>query len=663
MAAALIHRGPDEEGFFAEGPVALGHRRLSILDLAGGIQPMSREQCTLVFNGQAYEHPSLRRELEARGHHFTTRSDTEVVLRAYLEWGESFVEHVHGMFALAIWDNRSRKLILARDRMGKKPLYYVLGNGSTFERSLPSDRAVLNVDRVIFGSELKSLLARGDIPRELDHQAFLQYLAAEYVPAPLSILDRVRKLPAAHVAVLDAKGFRIRRYWEIPSPAPRAGRSDPSTQNHQGTDDASKELLRLLDQSVARRLVADVPVGVFLSGGVDSTTIAALAVRHQQPLDTFNIAFSEVSFDESAFAQLAAERLGTTHHVERLAGNACLDELPRAVEQLDEPFADPSILPTLLLSRFARKRVKVALAGDGGDELFAGYDTFLAHRPAQVLALLPPAVRTFLARAVDRLPPADTNMSLDFRLKQFFKGLSAPPTVRHQAWIGSFVPQELEQVVHPELRPLAKNEIVYREVLQEVERSEQAGVASGSVDEALRFYFERYLTDDILVKADRASMAASLELRAPFLDTHVVEFAAKLPWREKLGLSQTKVLLKRALRGLVPEEILSRPKKGFGIPVAAWIRGPLRSLFEDLFSPGSLRQANVFDVAATRLLLDRHLRNEADLRKPLWTVALFLLWQRRWTDRSQRTTLVRAEPERTGASSSRMGAFSSSAIK
>jgi asparagine synthase (glutamine-hydrolysing) len=624
MTRALVHRGPDAEGFFTEGPAAFGHRRLSILDLAGGVQPMIREHCAIVFNGQAYEHLELRRELEKRGHPFTTRSDTEVVLRAYLEWGESFVERVHGMFAIALWDGRERKLVLARDRMGKKPLYYALGSASGW--AVAAGNGSVSAGRIAFASELKALLARGDVPRELDREAILQYLAAEYVPAPVSIFAHVRKLPAGHLAILDEQGFRARRYWELPSPSSRDARAKPSGE----LDDAAKHLLQLLDTAVARRLVADVPVGVFLSGGIDSSTITALAVRHQKALKTFCIGFAEASFDESKYAQLVAEQLGTDHHTERLSGDACLDELPRAMDQLDEPFADPSILPTLLLSRFARKTVKVALAGDGGDELFAGYDTFLAHRPAQWVSHLPPGLTTVVGEMVERLPTAETNMSLDFRLKQFFRGLSMKPALRHQAWIGSFVPEELQGILNAELRPLATAEVVYREVLEEVQRGTRLGIAPGSVDEALRFYFDRYLVDDILVKADRASMAASLEVRAPFLDTHVVEFAARLPWQEKLSLAQTKVLLKRALRGLVPEEILARPKKGFGIPVAAWIRGPLRFLFEDLFSPGSLRASELFDPSATRALLDRHLHGEADLRKPLWTVAMFLLWQRRW---------------------------------
>src|SRR3989440_519698 len=530
IARALAHRGPDAEGFFIEGPAALGHRRLSILDLAGGVQPMVRDGVAMGFNGQAYEHEEVRTRLRARGHPFSTRSDTEVVLRAYLEWGERFVEELQGMFAVAIWDAPRRKLVLARDRLGKKPLYYALaqGNGWTGSPEGPATRAA-------FASELKAFAAHGGVPRELDVEALAQYLAVEYVPAPRSIHRHVFKLPAGHVAVLDERGFRMRRYWELP--APSATRIS--------AHEAGEELVRLLDGAVARRLVADVPVGVFLSGGIDSTTIAALA-------------------------------------------------------------------------------------GRGGDELFAGYAPFLAHRPAALFARLPQGVHGILRGAAERLPSSSRNMSLDFRLKQFLRGASAPPSLRHQAWIGSFLPSELEELLHPDLRQNAAPAVAYREVLAEAERGRKAGVRQGSVDEALRFYLGRYLADDILVKADRASMAASLELRAPFLDTHVVEFAARLPWRLKLSLTRTKVLLKRALRGIVPDEILRRPEKGVGIPWAAWIRGPLPSLFEELYSDSELRRAGLFEPRAAQAMLQRHLRGEADLRKPLWTLAMFQLWQRKW---------------------------------
>jgi asparagine synthase (glutamine-hydrolysing) len=621
MADAMAHRGPDAEGFASDGTAALGHRRLSILDLVGGTQPMEREGVTLVFNGQAYDFVALRSELAARGHPFTTRSDTEVVLRAYLAWGEKSFARLHGMFAIALWDAPRQKLVLARDRLGKKPLHLAVAQHGHWLEELPAeDSPAEPVNRLVFASELKAFVAHGGVPRTLSRPALVEYLAAEAVPAPRTIYAEVQKLPPAHFAVLDRNGLRIRRYWELPPP--EAGPLRP---------DAAAELESLLDAAVAKRLVADVPVGIFLSGGVDSTGLTALAVRHSPRIHSFSIGFEEASFDESAYARLAADSLGTEHHVEVLSGGACVELLPRAVDQLDEPFADPSYLPTHLLSRFVRQTVKVALAGDGGDELFAGYDPFLAHRPAAVLAKLPRPLLGFLAGAVARLPSASSNMSLDFRLKQLFRGLLAPAALRHATWIGAFVPRELESLLLPELAPLARDAVAYRAVLASAEEGYRAGVKEGSVDEALRFYLQHYLVDDILVKADRASMAASLEVRAPFLDTSVVEFAARLPWNQKLSLTGTKLVLKQALRGLVPRAILQRPKKGFGIPVARWIRGPLRPLFEDLFSDASLKSSGVFARAPAQKLLQRHLGGAEDLRKPLWTLGMFLLWQRRWS--------------------------------
>ena len=614
MTRALVHRGPDGEGFHLDGAAALGHRRLSILDLERGAQPMVREGVVLLFNGEAYEHAALREELRRQGHSFTTRSDAEVVLRAYLQWGPQFLQRVHGMFALALWDARERRLLLARDRLGKKPLYYALAGPRKF-LTTPGAEAT----RCVFASELKALGEHSSIPRELDVESVCRYLALEYVPAPRSIHRHVFKLPAAHMAVLDGSGFRVQRYWELPAPAPFSGTSQ----------EASEELLRLLDAAVARRLVADVPVGALLSGGIDSTGVVALARRHQDPLRTYSIGFDEPEFDETPFALLASRQLGTVHRTERLRAEDCVGLLSDAVATLDEPFADPSVLPTLLLCRLAHSEVKVAMVGDGGDELFAGYDPFLAHRPALLAARCPAALRHAAYGLASRLPSSDEPMSAGFRLTRFMRGLDEDAAVRHQAWIGAFLPSELAQVLVPDVRPLAAPPLVYREVLAEAERSLGAGVLPESIDGALRFYLSRYLPDDILVKGDRAAMASSLELRAPFLDTHVVEFVSRLPSHLKVTLTQTKVLLRRALRAHVPAPILRRPKKGFGIPVARWIRGPLRPLFEELLGETALRRTGLFDPAHVRGMLDRHLAG-ADLRKPLWTLAMFQLWKGRW---------------------------------
>jgi asparagine synthase (glutamine-hydrolysing) len=623
MSDALAHRGPDGEGFFRAGPIALAHRRLAILDLTeAGAQPMVREGCTVVFNGEIYRHLELRHELERYGHRFTSRSDTEVILGAYLQWGEQCVERLDGMFAFALWDARSETLVLARDRAGKKPLHFALrtegGWPDPQREGLPSG----GVRMLTFGSEIKALLARGDLPREADPVALVRYLGAECIPGTRSAFAAVRKLPAAHVAVVTRQGFRLRRYWELPV-APR--KPSPASDRP-----ASEALIPLLEAAVARRLEADVPVGIFLSGGIDSSAILALAARHRKRIPTFSVAFEEPSFDESRYARLLAERLRTDHHEERLSATACVDLLSAAVDALDEPFADPSFLPTMLVSRFAQRSVKVVLTGDGGDEIFAGYDPFVAHRLARLLAWLPPALWQAVGSATSLLPTSSANMSLDFRLKRFVRGLSVPDELRHPTWLGSLQPRELRELVLPEFRASAESAELYHDALEDAAYDLSRGISPGSIEGALRYYFRRYLADDILVKADRAAMNTSLEVRSPFLDTEVVEWASRLPAGQKLSLTSTKVVLKDALQGIVPDEILTRPKKGFGIPVAAWIRGALRPLFEDLFSPESLRRSGLLQPEPTRALLVRHLGGKEDLRKPLWTIAMLLMWQRKW---------------------------------
>ncbi len=625
MAHAIRHRGPDGEGFFEVGPIALAHRRLAILDLATGDQPMTRGHCTVVFNGEIYRFAELRDQLRARGHTFTTTSDTEVILFAYLEWGSDFVRHLDGMFALALWDARHQRLLLARDRAGKKPLYFALetegGRPREESDSLPQGA----VHRLAFASELKALVAHGGLELHTDRAALVRYLAAEAIPGKRCAFAQVRKLPPAHLAIVDAAGFRTERFWELPYPEPRRwvfGGTD--------LDARAAELRELLEAAVARRLVADVPVGVFLSGGIDSSSITAFAVKSHPGVSTFSIAFDEESFDESHYAAQIARRFETDHHVERLSAEACAALVPDAAEILDEPFADASFFPTLLLSRFARKSVKVALGGDGGDEIFAGYDPFLAHRPAQLLSALPTPLLDLLAAAIARLPPQATNMSFEFRAKQLLRGMQSEPALRHASWLAAFSSNELEELVVPDLASYALPSEIYRDALEGAQADVRAGLRPSGVDEALRYYFHRYLADDILVKADRAAMAASLEVRSPFLDQAIIEWAARLPFQAKLSLTTTKRILKRALRGVVPDEILDRPKKGFGIPVASWIRGQLRPLFEDLFSEQNLAESGLIQPAPARALLQRHLDGKADLRKPLWTLMMLLLWQRRW---------------------------------
>ena len=602
MTRTLAHRGPDDEGLFVEGPCGLGFRRLSIIDLEAGHQPMTSGPITVAFNGEIYNYRELREELRAHGRSFETHSDTEVLLAAYREWGDRFVERLDGMFAFGLWDAERQRLVCARDRFGEKPFYWSRVGGV-----------------FLFGSELKALVAHPLVARELDPGALRRYLAFECVPTPHSIFRGVRKLREAHRLVLDADGLREERYWRLPC-APASG---PKLD----ADDAAAGLRERLQTAVRRRLVADVPLGVFLSGGVDSSAVVAMAAEASPRLQTFSIGFEEASFDESRYARLVAQRFGTEHFEERLTAAACLDLLPRAAEQLDEPLADPSYLPTFLLSSFARKQVTVALGGDGADELFAGYDTFVAHPLAAAYAHSPAALDGLLKWGVARLPVRSSYMSLEFRLKSFLAGVRQPPRYRHQAWIGSFTPEDQRALLTPAYRPGAEGD-VYGDI--DDFAADWAELPEGSLEWALRYYLQFYMKDDILVKVDRASMAASLEVRAPFLDTELSSYVARLPARLKLhGLSR-KWLLKRALRGLVPDEILDRKKQGFALPVAAWLRGPLRPLLEELLSEEALRRGGIFEPREVRRRLDDHFAGRSDERKPLWTLAMFELWRRRW---------------------------------
>jgi asparagine synthase (glutamine-hydrolysing) len=604
MCTAMTHRGPDDQGTLERGPVGLGMRRLSIIDVGGGHQPISNEDGSVwvVFNGEIYNHPELQATLTARGHRLATRSDTEVIVHLYEDHGEDFVKHLNGMFAIALWDAKREKLILARDRMGEKPLYY-----ATLE------------DQLLWGSELKCLLAHPAVPRRLSLPALSRYLQLEYVPAPHSILEGVHKLPPAHLLVAERGETRVFPYWrlDLTPTAPALSEAE-----------ALEELKGRLDVAVRRRLLSEVPLGVFLSGGIDSSTIAALAARHAPGrLKTFSIGFEDPSFDESAHARAVARHLGTDHHEEILSPSRLIDLVPDLTRLLDEPFGDASVMPTYMLSRFAREHVTVALGGDGGDELFGGYPTYQAQKLAAVYDALPGPLRALVGGAgrlvAGGLPVSTNNLSLDFKLKKFTGALDAPALERHLQWLGSFSPADQAGLLSAEVRAALAGDDLYREA----RAVWGASAANDPIARYLHLDASTYLPDDILVKVDRASMATSLEVRAPFLDHTLVEFVAGLPSHYKLHGMTTKHLLKRAAADMLPDQILKRPKKGFGIPVAKWFQGELRSMMLDVFSPARLREAGLFEVSAVQKLVKEHLDGTRDHRKPLWTLFMFELWR------------------------------------
>ena len=550
MTAALMHRGPDDSGFHvdAEHAVHLGFRRLSIIDVAGGQQPMWNEDDTVcvLFNGEIYNQAELRDALLAAGHRFRSdHSDTEVLVHGYEQWGEDLRVRLNGMFAFVIGDRERRRLFAARDRFGEKPFYYTARPGF-----------------FAFASELSALIKHPAVDRTLDQRALQKFFAYGYIPAPNALYCGARKLPGGCSLTLDLAGSRlqVRRYWCFAITADEHAPEDR-------TGDLTEELRALLDTAVKRRLVSDVPLGVFLSGGIDSSMVLALAARHRTPagLDTFTIGFNEASFDETPYAREVAAAIGTRHH-ERILDFATARRLAEEVlSRLDEPTGDASILPTYLLSTFARETVTVALSGDGGDELFAGYDPFAALAPATWYdRMVPQPVHLLLTRMVGLLPRANTNMSLDFKLRRTLMGLSYPPQVRLPIWMSPLEPSRMGALFDT---PMSTEEL-YSEAIEAWDQTR----AANPVDRTLEFFTNFYLQDDILTKTDRAAMMVSLEARAVFLDNDVVDFCAGLPHGYKYRRGVRKYLLKRAAKGLVPPSVLKRAKKGFGIPFARWLR-------------------------------------------------------------------------------------------
>jgi asparagine synthase (glutamine-hydrolysing) len=607
MSSAITHRGPDDEGSVIRDGVGLAMRRLEIIDPAGGHQPIHNEDETIwiVFNGEIYNYPDLAAEMVSKGHRSYTKTDTEVVVHAYEEWGEACLERLNGMFAFALWDSRSRRLLLARDRMGIKPLYYRLTG-----------------ERLAFASEIKSLLADPEVPRVIDLDALDQYLAMEYVPSPRSIFKGISKLTPGHFLSWDQETGRERivRYWNVDLRASE----QPGAGGGKTDDQQAAELREVLKESVRRELISDVPLGVFLSGGIDSSAVAAM-MSELTPgnVSSFSIGFNDPSFDESAYARQVAKHLGTNHHELVLEAHMMSDLVPTITAGLDEPLGDASIIPTYLLSQFTRSHVKVALGGDGGDELFAGYPTMAAHRIAGYYNRLPGSVRHgLIAPLVNRLPVSLNNLSFDFRAKRFVSGADRELGSRHLRWLGSFDEWERGALLSVDVRKQLSSDSALDIVAGHLADQD----FSDPLNQVLYLDMKLYLEGDILVKLDRASMMNSLEARVPLLNVELVEHVARLPLSLKLRRLRSKYLLKHALRDVLPAEILERKKKGFGIPVGKWVQGPLRDQFEDALHSDRIGSQGLLDPAAVSALLDDHLAGRRDNRKQLWTLYMFERW-------------------------------------
>jgi asparagine synthase (glutamine-hydrolysing) len=597
MSAALAHRGPDSEGIEVDGPAGLAARRLAIIDLEHGDQPIADEEGRhrVVQNGEIYNYRALRRELERAGHRFTTRSDTEVLVHLYEERGLDFVHALRGMFAIALWDPGRRRLVLARDRFGIKPLYYREA-GSVFS----------------FASELKALLEQPDLDRRIDLDAVESFLAFNSIPAPMTIFEGVRKLPAGHLLVHDGDRISLIQYAR-PRPEPAGAlRSDPR-------DELAEELRRRLRDSVRAHLVADVPVGVLLSGGVDSAALTALAAQEASgTVSTFSIGFEEASFDELDGARLVAERYGTDHH-ELVVRPDAATLLPRLVEAFDEPFADSSALPTYLVSELAAGSVKVALSGEGGDELFGGYYTYVAD---QLAPRLGPAIRP-VRPLVERLPSSSARVSFDYKAKRFVRGAHLPPVERHHAWKEIFSPERRAELVDRRRDGVADPLDLYRERYADTAGAEPLARLQ-DLDLGI------YLVDDLLVKTDRASMAHSLEARVPFCDPVVAELALALPTKLKVRGLAKKRLLRQAVAPLLPRSIVRGRKRGFSIPLAAWLRGELEPFAREVLEADTLRRHGLLSPGPVQRLLDDHVSGREDLSRQIWGLMSLTLWMERY---------------------------------
>jgi asparagine synthase (glutamine-hydrolysing) len=614
MLDRLVHRGPDGWGLAERGDCVLGLRRLAIMDVAALANPFTNEDGTVVcvVNGQIYNSAELRRELEGRDHRFRTGVDTEVVLHLWEEHGAELVHRLNGMFAFAVWDRRRRTLMLGRDRAGEKPLFYWTDG-----------------ELLLFASELGALLAHPRVSARLDPEALVRYLVHGYVPAPLSPLEGVRKLPAGHVLLAQAGRLGgvgrigVSRYWDLADWFPQAGSGD-----RRSADELAAGLDERLAVAVRRRSRSDVPFGVFLSGGIDSSAVLSyVRDAHGPGVPAFTIGHTDRSFDESAAAAETARYLGADLHRLVLDERDLEEGLRRIGEGMDEPLGDASTIPTHLLARFAREHVKVVLSGEGADELFGGYPTYLGHRLADGLERLPAWAHSWVNRAVaagiDRLTPATMgNVGLDYLLRRFASGLGRGRLERHHVWFGSLHPARLPGLLAPALR----------ELLGEAALAAPFGSARPGRElpdplaELLYTDFTLYLQDDLLTKVDRASMLASLEARAPFLDHELAQYVAGIPSGWKVRGTTTKAILRRTVRERLPPAVLARRKRGFNIPFSRWVLHGLGETLRERFSPERVAARGLFAYDGVRSLLDEHLSRQADHRRPLYALLALDLW-------------------------------------
>lgn len=598
MCTTLFHRGPDDEGFFVDQFVGLGMRRLNVIDLVTGHQPISNEDGSvwIVFNGEIYNYPELRTELKGRGHRFSTNSDTETIVHLYEQYGVDCVKKLNGMFAFAIWDSRNQSLFIARDRLGVKPLYYFFDEHC-----------------FVFGSELKAVMAYDGVPRQIDLEALDTFLTAEYIPAPLSIFRKVKKLLPGHRLVLKNGKVTTDRYWNLEFNVVK-GREE----------DLCEQLVDLLRDSIRMRLVSDVPLGAFLSGGIDSSSIVCLmAELMDRPVKTFSIGFDDPSYNELRYARIIARQFQTEHHELTIQPDV-VNMVETLVTYLDEPFADVSVFPTYLVSNLARQHVTVVLSGDGGDELFAGYEWYIANKLAAYYKKLPGVLTNqLIPRMVQGLPPSGHKKGPINKLKRFVEGSLLPESLQHFRWSMFLTEKQKSQLFSYDLQKSLGHLNGYQHFIDHLG-------PNGRSDSLWRQQvadINTYLVDDILVKVDRMSMANSLEARTPFLDYRLVEFAAALPSDLKLRGFQTKYLLKRSMATKLPQTILNRKKEGFSIPIKNWLKRELCPLMHDLLSSERIKREGYFSSSYIEQLKADHLQGVANHSHQLWSLMMFEIWQ------------------------------------
>lgn len=600
MNNTMVHRGPDDEGYYVNSNVGLAMRRLSIIDLSTGHQPIANEDETIwiVFNGEIYNFHDVRDDLVQRGHQFRTNTDTEAIVHAYEEYGDDCVSHLNGMFGFAIWDTRRQRLFIARDRLGVKPLYYAhIGN------------------QLVFGSELKAVVENPVVPREVDYVALDHFLTLEYIPSPHSIFRNVRKLRPGHILIFEEGRVQTKQYWNVPFEPRR----------NVNMRECVEELSELLRDAIRIRMIADVPLGAFLSGGIDSSTVVSfMSELSNIPVQTFSIGFGDPTYNELPYARMVAQHYGTDHYEEYLEPDVSSLAL-QLISHLDEPLGDFSILPTYLVSKVARQKVTVALSGDGGDEVFGGYDTYVAQRMSRYYDWVPAPLRAkMLPALMEMVPPQSAKKGLVNKAKRFVEGGRLPTSLQHTRWMMFLQEVDKAALYNPGFHaaingdnPIATMENYFTEV-SHVDRLAQQQYVD----------IKTYLPDDIMAKVDRMSMAVSLESREPLLDYRIVEFAMNLPPEMRINGNTTKAILRQVMASRLPDAVLNKPKEGFSTPIKNWLKGPLKPMMLDLLDPASVKQRGYFEPATVARWVDDHLNDHVNHSHRLWSLMVFEQWQR-----------------------------------